>query len=256
MPYQVMSEDSLYISVGYEQSSGDYGLENNTDISKIPLTFNYINDALRFRVEIPYIRVKSDGSVIPSSTAVTTTSGRNISGSGHAGSMITTTGSPVTTQSGLGDIITSASYAFMPTQQNVFYELTAEVKWGTASTRKNLGTGENDYSLSLYTMYDKHDVMPFVSLGYLIIGDTSTINYDDVLFTTLGLNYQWSEKTLISVAYDYQQASVENMEDGKVVNFYINKALNRDWSVNFNLLTGFSDSVADSGVGIALSMRL
>lgn len=251
-----MADTLVNISIGYEHTSGNYGLEDDTEITTIPLVVQYIEDAWRFRLNIPYIRVTGDGSVVPGGNGVISNNNamNTLMGSGFGGrSTQTTTTTVEETQSGPGDITTSVSYAFLPkNDSDMFYEITAEVKWGTASADKNLGTGENDYSLNLYSMYGKYDLKPFLSLGYLVIGDTDLVDYNDVFFATAGLMYQMNSKTSFSVIYDYQQATVDAADDGHLASLYVSRQFNQLWSANVYLLNGFSDSVANSGAGFTL----
>ena len=246
---QVTMADSMTnISFGYEQTSGDYGSSTNTDITSIPLNLQYMNDTWRFKLSVPFISVTGDGTVIPGTNGGI--SGASpFSGSGGGTSSTTT----VDTQSGLGDIITSASYAFSADADSfVFSELTAEVKWGTASAEKYLGTGENDYSVSLYTIYEKFDLKPFLSLGYLLLGDTSLTDYNDVVFSTAGMMFKLSVNTVLSLAYDYQQTTITGTDDSQTISLYLNKRLNPDWMASAYVLSGLSDAVADSGFGFTL----
>lgn len=253
-----LSETVLNISLGYETTSGDYGLGRDTDITTLPVDVQLIENAWRFRLSVPFISVTGDGSVVPGAGGVVS------SGSMQGAQIGAGSGGPVTVQpvsivmeethSGLGDIITSASYAFYPDDvSGVFSELTAEIKWGTASASKNLGTGENDYSLSLYTLYDEHRIQPFMTLGYLFIGDTSSIDYNDVWFVTPGLMLQLNPDTAISLAYEYEQATIEGADSGRTVSLYANTRFSEQWAAGFYVLFGLSDSVADSGVGFNIS---
>ena len=241
--YSTMAD--TMISIGNERTSGSYGLENDTDIKTTSFITQYTEDAWRFTINIPHISVKGDGSVIP---------GSSIGGSGLGFNPLqTSTTSLVERQSGLGDITTSISYAFPPKHNEyMFYELTGVIKWGTASASQNLGTGENDYSIDLFSVYEKHDLKPFLTLGYLTIGDTSLVDYNDVFFATAGMMYQMNSKTLISLAYDYQQASVDGTDDGKIAKLLVTQQFNKKWAANIYMINGFSDSVADSGIGFTL----
>ena len=243
-----MADNMANISFGYEQTSGDYGSSTNTDIISMPVNLQYMNETWRFKLSVPFISVTGDGTVIPGTNAVI--SGISpFSGSG-SGSLSTTT---VDTQSGLGDIITSVSYALSADVDSfIFSELTAEIKWGTASAEKYLGTGENDYSVSLYTIYEKFDLKPFLSLGYLLMGDTSLTNYNDVVFSTAGLMFQLNEDSVLSLAYDYQQTTITGADDSQTLSLYLNKRLNPDWMASAYVLSGLSDAVADSGFGFTL----
>ncbi len=245
-----IADNQFNFSVGYEKTSGDYGLENTTDITTVPLLAQYTKDAWRIRLNVPFISVTGDGSITPGSNGAVSNSSmlNTIMGSGSG----STSSTVVETQSGLGDILSSISYAFMPQNSDMFYELTAQAKWGTASLSKGLGTGENDYSINLYSMYQKHDVKPFISLGYLLIGDTNLTDYNDVFFTRAGFMYSVNPQTSFSVAYDYQQATTETTDEGQSVSLSAYRSFSKQWSGNVYVLGGLTDSVVDSGIGFSL----
>jgi len=243
-----MAESQLNLSVGYEKTSGDYGLENTTEITSIPLAVQYFDDAWRLSLSVPFISVTGDGSVSPGINGAMK-SGKALNtmmGSGSGSDSI------VDTNSGLGDITSSVSYAFRPQNSDMFYERMGSVKWGTASFKKGLGSGENDYSVSLYSLYQKHELKPFINVGYLFIGDTSVTDYDDVLFASSGFVYYLNQQTSFNLAYNYQQATTNMTEEAQSVGMYVNQRFSKHWSGSGFLLGGLTDSVADTGVGVYL----
>lgn len=243
--YSVLADGLFSMSVGHEQTTGTYGSTSETKIGTTSLLAEYSINAWRFSLFTPFVSVTGDGSVIPSSGSGT--------GSGYGNNTSTTTTTVVETQSGLGDIMPSLSYAFFPKRGSyMFHELTAEVKLGTASVSDNLGNGENDFSLSLYNAYEKYDMQPFLTVGYLLIGDTDTVDFNDVLFVTTGFTYHMNSKTSFGVVYDYQQASVDGEDDGAILELNLSSRFNQQWSARVYSLTGLSDSVADSGIGLSL----
>jgi len=240
MSAQVMAASQSSISIGYEQSSGNYGSTEETKSTSIPLRIKYTDNAWGFKLSIPYLSVTGDGSVIPS-------------GSGSRKASFT--GGPlsgVSTQSGLGDVVGSVTYSISPKKSYMYYELATEVKFGTASVKDKLGTGEHDVSLSLYSEYEKRAVKPFWVLGYTVIGDTKTTDFNDVFFITAGINYQMNAKTLMSLSYDYQQATIDGEENAEVMGLSFSRKINKKWLTNFYLTKGLSDSVADTGLGVGL----
>ncbi|MGB5396253.1 MAG: hypothetical protein WBN96_03825 [Gammaproteobacteria bacterium] len=248
--YNAAAFDRVDLGVGFEKTSGDYGTLNDTDITTIPFFAQYTENNWRFRLTIPYLRVTGDGSVIPGNNGVIKQTIDTLPGSG-GGLPVPTTGI-IETNSGLGDVVTSVSHAFPPKGSDMFYELTGTIKWGTASARNNLGTGQNDLSVKLYSMYEKYDLRPFATIGYLVVGDTKAVDYDNALFATAGLAYRFSPMTTLSVAYDYQQATSDSNDDGRMLGLYANHKFSREWSGNVYVLNGLSDSVADSGAGFTV----
>ena len=240
-----MADGMFNITAGHEQTSGTYGLATETKIENTSLLVQYSNEAWLFSVYTPFVSVIGDSKVTPNS-------------GGMLSDYIFTPMQPaaenkVVTRSGLGDISNRLSYAFFPEKDShMYYELMGELKLGTASVNKNLGTGENNYSLSLYGMYGKYDLKPFLSLGHLTIGDTDLVDYNDVFFAAAGFNYQINSKTLFGLTYDYQQASIDGVDDVAIINLNLSHKLNAQWSTNVYFLIGLSDSVAESGAGLAL----
>ena len=236
------SRSSISASIGYDQTTGDYGQANETEITTVPVSLQLIKGSFRYKVVLPYTSVTGDGSVLPNSI------GGMWGGFGGGSSSST-----VETQSGLGDISTSISYALKPENSHNFYELTAEIKWGTASTNKNLGTGENDYSLIFYSQFGRNNLKPFISLGYVVTGDTATQDYNDSLFASTGLTYQFNRDTSIRLTYDHQQASVDNTDDGQSWSIAVSNRLSQKWGANLYLSEGLSDTAADTGFGFSLN---
>ena len=241
----VMANGLFSVSVGHEQTTGTYGSTSETKIGTTSLLADYSMGAWRFSLYAPFVSITGDGTVVPGSTTTGTGNGNN--------STTTTTTTIVETQSGMGDITPSLSYAFFPKKDSyIFHELTAEVKLGTASVDDNLGNGENDFSLSLYSAYEKYDMQPFLTLGYLMLGDTDTVDFNDVMFATVGFSYRMNPKTSFGMVYDYQQAAVDGDDDGVIFELNLSTQFNQQWSGRVYSLTGISDSVADSGIGFSL----
>ena len=162
-------------------------------------------------------------------------------------------GSVTKTESGFGDVSAIVSYSIQPENSFMYYELAAKVKLGTASVNKNLGTGENDYSVRLMSSYEKGPVKPYLSVGYTMVGDTDSVDFNDVMFITAGMSYQMNVVTLLGVSYDYEQASVDGEDEGQVLSLSIGRKFNEKWLANFYLMKGLSDSVADSGIGLGVT---
>jgi len=243
MSAQVIAASKSSISIGYEQSSGTYGSTEETKSTSIPVRIKYTNNAWGYKLSVPYMSITGDGSVIPSGSGI---KGRFASGSSSA----------ISTETGLGDVIVSVTYSIMPKKSFMYYELATDVKLGTASVEKNLGTGENDISVSIYSEYEKNSVKPFWTLGYTVIGDTDTTDFNDVFFITAGINYQMNSNTMMSLSYDYQQAAVDGEENAELVGVSVSRKINKQWLSNFYFTNGVSDTVADTGFGIRLIRKL
>ncbi len=242
------AESAVKITSGYEYSSGDYGQDVTTEIEYIPVSMEYILDAWSAKLTVPYIRVTGNGTVVPGTGSLN--GSKDFGKGGFVGSSSSTT---TTTNSGLGDVVASVAYAFFPKQAIVpFIEMRAKVKFGTADADKALGTGENDYSFQVDGVLGDGSLQPFYTMGYVLVGDTSTIDYDDRFFATAGLMYKLNTMNVIGLTYDYQQASLDGVDDMGVAGAFFTSKFSPGWSATLNMSLGLTDSSLDHGGSLML----
>lgn len=159
-----------------------------------------------------------------------------------------------TSEDGLGDIVAGATYNLLPATENGFiFDVGAKVKFGTADEDKRLGTGEEDYSLQgdLYKTFGSWTALG--TLGYRWYGDPSGIDLENVFFGTLGALYKFSDKTTGGLLYDWREASTSGSDSLQEVTAYVGYNFNPSTSLQFYLVTGFTDSSAYFGIGTAVS---
>lgn len=239
---QADDESYLTLSSGFDYSTGKYGTTSTTNTTSIPVTANYATGDWSLRLTVPYLIVIGEGDVTVSGRgrrAMTTTT--------------TTTTKTRTTQSGLGDIVTMASYdLYMNDEADTGLGVTGRIKFGTAN--KSFGTGMNDYSLQLYSYTQIGDLSPSLSIGYEVVGSSTTTPMNNVFFGAIGTSYSLSDKTSIGVDYRYaQQASVTGSEQ-KDASIYTSHRLSDDLYLRGYVMQGFTDSSADNGVGLSMSL--
>lgn len=241
------SESSVKITSGYDYSSGDYGQDVTTEIEYVPVTVEYLQEAWSGQITVPYISITGNGTVVPGtgSPSVSQDFSKGVFGGGGGGSSSSTS---TVTHSGLGDVVASLAYAFFPESPVVpFIELRGKVKFGTADADKALGTGENDYSVQVDGVMGDGSWQPFWTIGYIMVGDTGDVDYNDGVFGTLGLMYKLDAKNSIGLAYDYQEASVSDVDDLGVVGAFVSSKFSHGWYATLNLSAGLTDSSLDQG---------
>lgn len=238
---------------GAEYTEGDYGTGSDNTALYIPFTVGYSADVYSWNITVPYLSVTGTGEVIYGRTGVrapsqgqTTTSGTTGSGGPGGGSTTTTTVAEETTETGLGDITLSATYRLSQGgEKKPSLAMTAQIKLGTADEEKNLGTGENDYSLQIEAGLG--DVYGY--LGYLVIGDTAITDYDDIFFGAIGASRPAGSWTLGGEYYAEQEV-LEDVDPVSKVTLSAGRGLGKDKWLGFYLIKGFTDSTADWGAGI------
>lgn len=224
------------VSTGVDYSSGDYGSTTDTDMIYVPLGLKYKTDAWNVKVTVPYISIKGAGNVRPELGNVATSNATR------------------TTESGLGDIVLAGGYTFLENIEKGFYgDITAKVKIPTADEDKNLGTGATDYTVQLDFMKTMGDFTPMFGFGYKRLGDTGTLQLDNVWLWNIGMDYKVNDSLNVGVFYDWREkatATSEHQQDGSV---YANVKLNDHVKLQPYAGTGFSDGSPDLNVGLTFT---
>jgi len=258
------SDNGYSVSLGYEHSSGDYGLDSKTETDYVPLTVSYEGDRWLMDLTIPWVRLKGYGTVVvtrqgPLQMSATPGSGMySTHGSGRyaSGSGTTTTTTTVVKfrESGLGDITLALGYDFsgdIPNGPETI--VTGIIKFPTADETKGLGTGEADYSLELYLSMPVASFTPFMTAGYTVTGDTDAISYNDFFYGSAGCSYAISDVFEIGAAYNMNGKLTDQSDDGRSVSAYIDASINDTWSLSLSAEAGLTDATADTTYGVELS---
>jgi len=225
-------------TTGVDYSSGKYGQKESTDITCIPFTGKYEQDKLTLKLTIPWIQIVGSGAV--------TGGVNNLIVLGNANTTRTR-------ESGLGDIITSATYSIIESPANKFVlDLTGKIKFGTASTRRGLGTGENDYTLQtdVYKTFDQVTLLG--TLGYRVLGDPNYIDLNNVWFTSIGAAYKFDTTNSAGAYVDLRQRTSDSGASLREYTVYYAHKFNQQYKLQTYLVTGDTRSSADWGGGLLL----
>lgn len=226
-------------STGVSYISGDYGQSEDTDILYVPLTVRADFEPMLFRLTIPYLRIRGPGNVV----------------GGTDGTVIvdaTPTGRE--TQEGLGDIVASATYAYLPTGPAPVVELTGKVKFPTADEDEGLGTGEFDFTLQLDLFKTWQRFTPFGTLGYRFLGDGSGFDLDDVLFASVGTSIRVTSRLSAGLVYDWREASTGGVSDAHELVPFASFKFGERYRLNGYGIAGLSSGAADWGGGLAFGV--
>jgi hypothetical protein len=235
---------------GAEYTRGDYGTGSDTSALYVPFTLGYSAEAYGWSLTVPYLSVTGTGEVAYSRTGVreptqpptTTTSGPG------AGTGSTSTTTKEHTESGLGDVTLSASYRPLPGgAKKTSLAITAKIKFATADENRNLGTGENDYALQLELGRERM----YGYLGYMLIGDTATTDYNDIVYGAIGMSApagRWD----IGGEYYAEQAVLEGIDAVSELSVSAGREMGEDNWLKLYLIKGFTDSSPDWGAGVGI----
>ncbi|OFZ66942.1 MAG: hypothetical protein A2V79_05210 [Betaproteobacteria bacterium RBG_16_56_24] len=227
------------LATGFDYSSGKYGSASATSIFSIPVTGRYMTGLWVFKLTVPYVRISGTTDVVSGGKrfrAITTTATTTVS----------------TTRSGLGDVVAAATYdAYSGSEDDFGIYLTGRVKFGTADT--SLGTGQNDYAAQadVYQGFDSFTAMG--ALGYEVLGSTTGVDLNNVVYGTLGGNFQFTDQTSSGAEMRLSQKPSAAGAGQRELTVYASHRIGESLSVRGYALKGFSDGSPDSGFGVMVS---
>ncbi len=234
--------EGLWLTVGLQYESGDYGTGANTDLWQVPIGLDYVKGSFSAGISTAYLNAKSSGAIIVSTmTRMTTVSGS----------------ASVRSASGIGDVNMYASYQLPNTTgSDTTFHVTGRMKLGTADENKGLGTGQNDYAVEagLITMMEK--LIVFGNLGYQISGDSATVNYDNVWYANAGTTYPMDAARSVGAMLEVSQAATPGFDAPAQLTLFYNQGMDKQRYLYFYVLLGLSDGSPDSGVGANLIIKL
>jgi hypothetical protein len=225
--------DQFTLASGFDYTTGKYGQSSSTDILTIPVIGRYDYDRWTFKLTVPWIRVSGPADVVQDVGLLSRSRVR----------------ATRQTESGLGDIMTDATYNVLNDPDTVSLDLTGKIKFGTASRGKGLGTGENDYSLQADIYKAVGDFTPFATLGYRILGSPPGLNLNDIWFLSGGTTYRITPPTAIGAVLDLQEKSSDGLDNVAELTAFVTHKLDSHWKLQGYVLTGFTNASPDFGLG-------
>ena len=225
---------------GVDFSSGKYGTAERTDVWYTPFTIRYSAEPWQFKLTVPYLRVTSPGGAII--------------GYDENGVPIRGGGGTRSAESGLGDVVLSATYALVE-RTDFLLDVTGKVKFGTASVSRGLGTGEEDVALALDAFFPRGRLTPFVNVGYKNTGDPAGVDLRDTWQASLGFAYRWSDQWSGGGMFDWRAASTATSESARDLTFYAVYKLTPEFKLQGYLSKGFSNASPDYGLGLMATLN-
>ena len=254
-PVVARADDGLGFGTGIEYSTGKYGNTQSTDITYIPATLSYASGRAAFGLTLSYISITGPGGVIQSFGRIASPGSPMGGGGMHYGMSGQGSTQTTTTNSGMGDVVTSAAYRLYAAE-SMSLDVVGKIKFGTADANKGLGTGKNDYA----AQFDGHfrlgdaDTL-FATAGYKIVGAPAGIATNNVAYGTLGLDHLLDGDTRIGAMYNAAQSAFATGAALREVDAYVSQNVSSDTMLQFVLLKGLSDGSPDSGGKLLLSGR-
>ena len=244
------------VGAGTNYSVGNYGTSTATDIWSTPFAASYQAKRWTFAVTVPYVRVSGSGNVIPGTGPVDK---RDLLGGGLGGLLGDGSAANAdvsrtrTSAAGLGDVVASAGYGLLANDDHsAGLALTGKIKFATADARKGLGTGRNDYGLSLDGYKTWGQWTPFGGIGWTDYGSSRSIRLRSGANANAGLDYRLQSRDNVGVSYNFRQRIVAGgAAQGEITTYWSHRFSDR-FRLQGEALAGMTRGSPDWGVGTSV----
>lgn len=236
-----LAEGSFTLTSGVDYSTGKYGQSQSTDITYVPFIGKYEINNTTIKLTVPWVKITGPGDVVGGSGPI----------------VLGKSNRPITTESGLGDVVLSATQtiAQIGAAKPLVLDLTGKIKFATASTSKGLGTGKNDYTISMDAYKSiPHNLTLFGDIGYKVLGDPSGTNLNNVWFSSAGLSYKINASSSAGMMANVRQATLNSSQPMRELTVFASHKFNKQYKLQGYLSHGYSDASADWGGGMMLGL--
>jgi hypothetical protein len=181
-------------TLGFNHSSGDYGTNRDTSVDLGLSTLSLGVDNFRFTASMPYMHIDGRGLVM-------------FDASGNPIVINRRTTLPPDSRTGWGDLSLSASYTIPPAILKDFeVRISSVAKIPTASQQRRLSTGATDLGMSVDISRQFGEWGPFVTVGYLSVGQPVGYTLYDTTSVSAGTSLELSDNLVAIASYDYDSA--------------------------------------------------
>jgi len=234
------------LGLGAYYSTGDYGLEDDTSILFLPVSFERSIGNWNLQIATGHLQISGYGNVLV-----------NVGGVGRNEFVELDETIGTSTSRGVGDTVLSATYQWPGDgQSGVFLDIGVEVKLPSADENKGHGTGELDYGgqVDVYKLLGRTTV--FSTLGYKFRGKSTLFDQmTDSAFVSLGFSQPVNERWSYGLIYDFREAASATSGETHELLPYVSWAPAQSWSLMLYAAKGFTIDSPDVAVGLQLGRR-
>jgi hypothetical protein len=211
-----------YLELSGGSMTGDFGTTTTSRLSTLAATAGYVDPQYDVSITVPCLTLTNE------------------------------TGGFKSTESGLGDIILRGGIVIIPARVDGFSVTgSIAVKLPTADETKALGTGATDYGafLGLHRRFDTMRVT--LRGGYIIVGDSPSVNYRDVYLYGAGFAKIFGMNEVV-LSLEGRRSAFPAEENPREIHAGFFHVLSRDYSVKARTFVGLNDGGPDSGIHLSI----
>ncbi|MDB5740600.1 MAG: hypothetical protein JWP16_1640 [Alphaproteobacteria bacterium] len=229
---------------GASHSSGDYGTARDTSVDLGLSTVSLSTGDFRFTASVPYMRIDGRGLVV-------------FDASGNAIVINRRSTLPPDTRTGWGDLNLSASYTLPAAILDDFeVRISAVTKQPIASARRRLSTGEADYGMSVDVSRQFGKWAPFLTVGYLSVGQSVGYTLYDTTSVSAGTSLELSDDLVAIASYDFDSQDGPLMPAAQSLFGSLSWVRGDKVTLTGYGTVGLSNGSPDMGIGFLVSYHL
>jgi hypothetical protein len=229
---------------GFGHSSGNYGTPRDTSVDLGLSTLSLGVDNFRFTASVPYMHIDGRGLVV-------------FDASGNPIVINRRTALPADSRTGWGDLSLSASYTIPPAILKDFeVRISGVAKIPTASASRRLSTGEADLGMSVDISRPFGKWAPFVTVGYLSVGQPVGYTLYDTTSVSAGTSLELTDHLVAIASYDYDSADGPLMPAAQSLFGSLSWVRDDRITLTGYGTIGLSDGSPDMGIGFLISYGL
>ena len=231
------------LSASAEYETGTFGSGDRTDTWYVPVTLKRYLPEGEMSFTVPYIRQKSGPEV--ANVGGTTTRIRKAAG-------------PVTTNSGLGDMLLKGSYYVLKEdyKEGLDLSVAAKIKLPTADEKKGLGTGEFDEGVGVeFGKQLGADWSVFIDAYYTLIGDPKGVDLKNRFSFDAGVNARVNATLTASVFYSQDSALLEDLTAERDISASLDYEVTKEFHLFGGGSVGLTGTSKDYGMNAGVSVR-
>ena len=242
---------------GFEYASGDYGLDEDTTTTRIPLGLSADFGRLLVYAELPFVTVEGPAGSVASGSAI---AGGAAATRPRLAEWLNGAGETSFDASGIGDASVYASLRLSPDASKSRISAFAGLTLPTGDEEKGLGSGATDTYLGLSAdrRFDRFSL--FSSAGYVFAGSTDAgsslvevSDRDDYAFASFGAGLLVGEASSINLSCSWTQSAYSDLDDLVDIRLDVSRLMSDRVSLGGYVSTTLQGDGEDIGAGLSLS---
>lgn len=229
------------LGIGVDYARGYYGSTIDTSIVSVPVSVQVRRGRWQFGASLPWLRVSGDANVVPALGLLPRLGLANAPGTGPERSLT----------SGVGDLNLSTAYS-VATGSKLGIDIGAKAKIATADADRGLGTGANDYGLSVDLYRDFSGTLLFGGVGHTWLGNSPRLEASSQQRANVGLSHQ-AGKGQLGLVYEQRSALVQQLDGRRDATAFYSLPTASGGRFKLYASRGLSDGSPDWGAGVAVS---